>query len=309
MMRRVPAVVAAAVLALSLAGCSAGSFAASAGDYGAEGGVAPAAVPGPQSYQDSAAGSASGVGGVTVDATRDVIMTGDVTLTVDDPIAIADQVTTIVEGGGGRIDSRAETAATDSDPASAQLLLRIPSAKLTGTLDQIKKLGRADNVTIKADDVTGQVDDVDAHVTALRDSIQTLLGFLKKSTKTSDLIEIEGEISDRQAQLQSYESQQRDLADQVSMASITLELRTEKQAPKVGPDSFWDGVVAGWNAFVEFWRVFSIVIGVLLPWIVLAAVITVGIVLLVRRSHRRAAATAAGQPAPAEQAHAETRAP
>ena len=61
--------------------------------------------------------------------------------------------------------------------------------------------------------------------------------------------------------------------------------------------TFWTGLVAGWDAFVGFWSGVLVVVGVLLPWLVTAGIITVVIVYLVRWSPPAGrAAAAAGTP-------------
>ena len=61
---------------------------------------------------------------------RDVITTGSVSITVEDPIRAAHDAVTITEQADGRIDSRTENPGTDNQPASASLTLRIPATAL-----------------------------------------------------------------------------------------------------------------------------------------------------------------------------------
>ena len=168
---------------------------------------------------------------------------------------------------------------------------------VTPTLDALKKLGRADQVSVNATDVTTQTQDLGARIDALRASIARLLQLESNATDTTNLIAIETAISDRQGELESLEAQQRGLDDQISMSTITLELRSDAAAPPIKPADFWSGLGAGWGAFVAFWAGTLVVLGVLLPWLAflgLAAVVTVVVVRLVRRRAARAAATPPG---------------
>ncbi|MEB0260006.1 DUF4349 domain-containing protein, partial [Undibacterium sp. 5I1] len=74
---------------------------------------------------------------------------------------------TITEQAGGRIDSRTENPATDNQPASATLTLRIPAAALDRTVTDLKKLGTLNYVSLNASDITQQTQDLDARITAL----------------------------------------------------------------------------------------------------------------------------------------------
>lgn len=278
------------IASLSLAGCSAAGSSStprlSAGGSGQSQAVAPDASTGSKSSSGSAA---------TVD--RSVVVTGTVTITAQKPLAAADKAVSIVEAAGGRVDGRTENAATDQDQGSATLVLRIPAAKLTPTLDALKKLGRADQLSIDATDVTTQTQDLGARIDALNASIKRLLQLESTATDTTNLIAIETAISDRQGELESLEAQQRGLDDQISMSTITLNLRSDAAAPPIKPADFWTGLGAGWSAFVAFWAGTLVVLGVLLPWLAflgVAAVVAVVAVRLVRRRAARASATPPG---------------
>jgi hypothetical protein len=285
--------------ALALTGCSAGaSDLAGGGDSGEysmpqapEAGVVDGAA------LDQDAGTSANA------ADRQVIISGNVTITADDPIAASKDAVRIVEAAGGRVDGRTEYAPTDIDQGSATLQLRIPADKLTATLDKLEELGRADEVSLSTSDVTVESQDLDARITALRASIERLNGLMAQATNIDDLITLESAISSRQGELESLEAQQRYLADQVSMSTISLYLRSDAEAPKTVPGDFWSGLATGWNAFVAFWAGLLVVLGVLLPWLITLAAIAALIIWIVRR--RRRPATASSAPAqPSERSRA-----
>jgi hypothetical protein len=277
--------------ALALTGCSASAGSTAYDGGGDSGEIAPQA-PGvvDESSVDSD-GTQSGADPASVE--RQVVITGNVTITADEPLKASKEAVRIVEAAGGRVDGRTEYAASDTDTGSAQLELRIPADKLTAVLDQLEELGTADEVSLSTSDVTVQTQDLDARISALRASIERLNGLIAQATDIADLILLEGEISSRQGELESLEAQQRYLADQVSMSTISLYLRSDAEAPATTPDSFWDGLAAGWGAFVGFWAGLLVVLGVLLPWIVTLGLITLLIVWILRRRARRAEARTA----------------
>lgn len=270
------------VAALALTGCAAAS--SGAGDAGAP-------VPADGAQQPGVVGGESGGGstddGSTSSPDRQVVISGDVTITAEDPLAASKQAVRIVESAGGRVDDRTEYAAGENDNGSAQLTLRIPADSLTAVLEKLEKLGTTEQVSLSTSDVTVEKQDLDARIDALRASIGRLGALIAKAKNISDLIALESEISSRQGELESLEAQQRYLADQVAMSSITLYLQSEAQAPVSQPDTFWDGLSAGWGAFVAFWAGLLVVLGVLLPWIVTLGIIALVIVLLVRRRQAR----------------------
>ena len=239
---------------------------------------------------------------------RQVISTGTVSITADDPIEAAADAVEIVEDAGGRIDSRSEQPATDdktrADDASdssdssiypgpglpapsAQLVVRIPSEKLTTTLDEIKKLGKVESVAIDANDVTAQSRDLESRITALRASVDRLIGLLAGATTTKDLIDIETALSTRQAELESLESQRRSLVDQVDLSTISIAFGSVASAPVEQPSDFFSGITAGWQTLVAFVGGVLVAFGFLLPWLIVLAVIGTVVLLIARRRTRR----------------------
>ena len=277
--------------ALALGGCSAAS-----GSYGdGSGGDSAPEMPAESDAQyDEETGGNEGEldgGGVSSDdaVQRDIITIGEIVVTAEAPLDAAEEAADIVEAAGGRVDARTEHAPADGDAGRATLVLRIPAKSLTTTLDKLKGLGRADEVDVHSSDVTVEHQDLTARISALTASIASLENLMSKATKIEDLIMLEGAISDRQAQLDSLQAQQRGLEDQIAMSTITLTLRSEQAAPDVVPADFWTGLAAGWNAFVGFWAGLLVVLGVLAPWLVTAGIVTFVVVFLVRWNRKRAA--------------------
>ncbi len=262
--------------ALSLSGCTGGSSSGSAGTLqnGApQGGVAPVA-PQKGSANEAANGAKSDSNALDAQTqNRSVITTGTLSLTVKAPVSAANAATQIVDAAGGRVDAMTEQPGTSDQRASATMTLRIPSAKLDATLTELKKLGTVNSVTTSAEDVTTQVKDVNARITALQTSVNRLLELMSKATSTADLISIESSLTQRQADLDSLISQQNYLKDQVSLATITLDLHAPGTVAAAGPDNFFSGLAAGWNALVVAAAGFLVFLGVVLPWLVLIALV------------------------------------
>ena len=276
-------------VALAAAGCSSGSGASIAGG-------APVAHAGSGSQAGDSAGSAVTSGDVVK---RQVVTTGSVVIRTHNPIAAADKAAKIVDEATGRVDDRAQTAATPTTPASATLTLRIPSSRLTQTLAQLKKVGTEVSITESTDDVTTKSEDLGARITALQTYITRMLALEAKATNTADVITLENDISSRQGDLESLTAQQRYLNDQVAMSTIKLRLIAPSVViAKPGPPSAASAFFAGFSGFGVVFTWIFLVLVYLLPWLILAAVIWVGIVLLVRwRRRRTRAATTPAPPA------------
>lgn len=229
---------------------------------------------------------------------QQVITRGSLSVTVDDPIAKADEVSKIVGAAGGHVESRNEYVGTPNTPGRADLTVRIPSHRLEAVLDDLKRLGEARDTTISSQDVTQQSQDISARITALETSVDRLLSLLERADDTDTLITIERELSQRQAELEGLKAQKRYLDDQVSMSTLAVYLVAEQDAPVDDPDNFWTGLQAGWDAFVAFWAGVLVALGVLAPWLVLIGLIAFVIVVLVRRANRTSSAAVTPAAAP-----------
>jgi len=289
-MRRILLPAALCVAALCLAGCAAPSLG------GASDESAGSSVAGPQAVTERASGdAATDLSFESSSADREIVTTGTATITVDEPADVATDVANLVERAGGRIDSRTEYAPVDGDRGRAELTLRIPAAALTSTVESLKKLGDVQQISLSSTDVTTESQDLDARITALRESVDRLIALLATARDTKVLIELETAISDRQGNLESMEAQQRSLADQVAMSTVALTLVSTADAPAESPDTFWSGLGAGWSSLVAFFSGLLVVVGVLIPWVVLAGVLALiarGIIRTVLRRRRTPAPAA-----------------
>ena len=199
----------------------------------------------------------------------------------------------LVEAAGGRVDARTEYAPANGDAGSATLTLRIPAEKLQDVLDDLAELGRADEISTSTSDVTVLVADLDSRIATQRGIIDRLNGMFGQAATIEDLITLETTIAEHQATLEDLEAQQRSVDDQVALSTLSLYLRSEAEAPVQEPMDFLSGLAAGWGAFVAFFSGLLVALGVLLPWLVAAALISAAIVLIVRGNRRRKAAKAA----------------
>ena len=275
---------------LLLAGCSAG------GASDESGGVAGAPVQAPGIVgEDSAVDSGGFSSESESDADREVIITGSMTVTAEDPSDTARKAVGIVEAAGGRVDARSEYAPSGGDLGSASLTLRIPADKLQSVLDDLAALGRdgkADEISTYTQDVTVQVADLESRIATQRGIIDRLNALFATATTIQDLITLETTIAQHQSELESLEAQQRATDDQVSLSTLNLYVRSEASAPVQEPLDFVTGLQTGWTAFVGFFSGLLVALGVLLPWLVTAGLITAATVYLVRRRRARAAAKA-----------------
>ncbi|MCK6209758.1 DUF4349 domain-containing protein [Georgenia sp. EYE_87] len=268
---------------LLLAGCTSGSEDAS--DESGGGGV-PAQDAGGDGAEGEGAGADDGGG-----EDRQVVTTADATVVVDDPAAAADEVAALAERAGGRVDQRNGQAAgaegTDSRP-SAWLTVRIPADQLSTVLDQLEAVGEVRQLSQDSTDVTSTTRDLDARITALRTSVDRLLGIMADADDSTALIAAESAISERQAELESLQSERAHLADQVAMSTLRVELVARDDPVVVNAGGFVGGLRTGWDALVTALDGLLVGLGVLLPWLVVIGVPAAAVLWFARRRRRTA---------------------
>ena len=287
---------------LFLAGCSGGGADSASDNRGAADIANDSAAEAPA--EAVAEDGAPGLSLATSD--REVITSGSVTMTVEDPEAVAADLSRVVENLGGWVEDLTQQAATENTDASARMVVRIPSQDVTSTLERLASYGTVDDINLARTDVTMQVRDLEARIRALNLSIARMEDLLARATTTTDLVNAEQMLTDRQSELESLLSQQALLADQVSMSTLDIQMWTVESAPEPDPEpatGFWAGLVNGWNSFYDTGSSTLMVIGAMLPWLVFFALLALVVVVIRRPLKRRQAAKglSAASPGPAGQ--------
>ncbi|GAB2600362.1 DUF4349 domain-containing protein [Pseudactinotalea suaedae] len=286
---RTRAVLAAASLTLlALAGCSSGGGADGGGsDQGDSGQVG-----GDDGGVEEAAGDVDTPMSPIDGERREVIITADASVLVDDPREAAVELAALAAASGGHVESRQEHAGTgEHDPGWASLVLRIPSEELTGMIDDLADVGEVQSVSQSEEDVTSIAVDLDARIAALETSTDRLLEIMAGAETTEDLLATEKTLSERQADLESLQSQRAALSDRVAMSTLTVSLDSVPPSPAAARGGFLGGLESGWNALVSFVGSALVVLGALLPWLVAIGVPALLTVVFLRRRQRTPAAT------------------
>ena len=216
----------------------------------------------------------------------DIIRTGYLSLSVDSPSETADQITDVVEAAGGRIASRSDYTPVEYGQPSSYLEARIPYDVLDATVETIQELGDVQEISLNSVDVSLQKVDLDARIGVLEAAIERLNELLAEAASTSDLIAVESALSERQAELDSLQSQRDYLSDQTLFATLSISVITPANATPAEPDGFLDGIIRGWESILAFFAGTIVWAGILVPWLGLAAVV-IAIILLLRRLRRR----------------------
>ncbi|MFI8104911.1 DUF4349 domain-containing protein [Streptomyces sp. NPDC086023] len=264
--------------ALALTGCGAGdgmggaSKSADLSD-GARREAAPGAVaPGADEKGGTgSAGSAASKGPKAPAVRPQIIRTAQLSVQVKDAAgALASARAATVAAGGyvGNETTRRDVSGDGGSALVSEVTLRVPAEQFDGLLASLEGGGKLLSRKVSAQDVTQQVVDVESRVKSQQASVARVRAMMDRAGELSDVVMLEGELSRRQAELESLLAQRDALKDQTSLATITLEL-TEPQARHAGGDEdepgFLDALSGGWDAFLAVLRWIALVLGAALP--------------------------------------------
>jgi Domain of unknown function (DUF4349) len=295
-----------------VAGCSgSGSSSASSAENGPAVAAPRAAAGSGNTSGGSGSGSAPTATSTTnVAETGDLIVTAALQLAAKSPDQEAAQAEQTVISAGGYVAAEAEgvgpqtlpsanASAADTENADtgvtpmtiptvngapntdqALLVLRVPPTHLDAVLTALAGTGTVSYRTLSETNVTGQVADVASRITSAQDSLTELRGMIDKAASMNDLISLETALSTRESDLESLEAQQRALADQIQYATVTVGYfvpaapsTTPAAKPTTHHSGFVAGLLDGWHAFLATLRVLLALIGWLLPFAIVIALL------------------------------------
>jgi hypothetical protein len=237
--------------------------------------------------------------GAPADEEQKLISNGAVQLKSDDVAKAIFDIRNVVDTYAGEVEANETQTDDEGDPLRARLQIRVPTDQFDEAMLDLEDVAVLISSSGNTKDVTTEVLDRDIRVQVQRRSIERISLLLEQATSIRDIVAIEAQLSQRQADLAVLEKEQRYLADQTGMATINVSVERikdkEKPPPEKKDDSgFFAGLDSGWDGLKTFGVGLATVLGALLPWMVVAAVLAIPGVPLSRRFRRKE-----GAPTPA----------
>lgn len=285
--------VTAAIIALSVAGCS-GSVNNKTG--GSAGNVKGAPQADRGIAEPASAPRALPALGRPPLADRSIVYTAELTVRAAEVAAAADKAASIATGAGGYVfSSDTGVSSAGGDATSATVVVKVPPLSFATVLRSLAGLGTPLGRNQHADDVTDQVVDVAARLQAQQASVARVRTLLGQARTVGEVVAVESELTKREAELESLQARQRALDAQVTLSTVTLRLVSPAVATPRAAEArgFLAGLRAGWHAFVAGSQAALTVLGALLPFaLVLGVLVLVGVPVRRLFLGRRRAATA-----------------
>jgi len=200
--------------------------------------------------------------------------------------------TRIAELGGYVENSSVENGSAYSGRRyrSANITVRIPAKDLDSFIDKVGQITNIVSSQKRVEDVTLSYVATESRMKALQTEETRLLELMAKAETMDDLLTVEKRLTQVRTELEQVTSALRVFDNQVDYATIHLSISEVKEFTEVTePETVWERIGVGFKRslkgvgnFLEELFVFLIVA---IPYLVLIAVIALGVWLIVR--HRR----------------------
>jgi hypothetical protein len=220
---------------------------------------------------------------------RAVISTGRVVLSSSDVAAARTRVDAVLLREGGQVADEDTVTDRSGTVTSSHLVVRVPSDHFGAAMKELEGVATLRSSSRKAEDVTTQVLDTGARIEAQRAGVKRLRQLVTSAGDLRALLAVERELSARQGQLQSLLRQRAYLADQTSLATISVDISAKVAPPPPAQEArggFVGGLHRGWHALVATGTGVLVVVGTLLPFAIVVALVGIPAWLVVRRLRR-----------------------
>jgi hypothetical protein len=214
----------------------------------------PKAVPDFSNQAASAKTAASGQMALTMPATyvspvnpaaeRKVIRNAELTLELATPEEGKRMIETVAGSNGGFVVSSEVNSRDEGEVRGAvTLVLRIPAARFSAALEEIRKLGykiRREKIT--GQDVTEEYVDLEARLKAKRAVEAQFLEIMKQANKVVDALEVQKALGEVRSDIEQMEGRRRFLDNQVALSTFTITLQAPAPLMSTTGSGFFQGV-------------------------------------------------------------------
>ncbi len=277
-----------------LAGCSGGASSSGASaESAADAAGGGAAAENLSAHKPASRGSDSASGADSTllpDGPRYRIKTGSIDLVSPHVGSVVDKVRGVAAGLGGGVAQEHTSTNRHGTPTYSRLTVRVPVGQFEVAMKKLSGLGQLADRSQNSKDVTTKVADVKSRVQNAQASIERLRTLYRHATKVGDIISVESELQQREAELESLQAQQRALAGKTTMSRIHVTV-DHQAAPRRHHDEqqagFLAGITSGWHALQKAAVGFAHVVGLVLPLGLVLVLIAAGVFVVVRRVRTR----------------------
>ena len=251
--------------------------------------AAPAAMSGAGSNGKSAASTAS----IPLPENRKWVITMSLTAETENLTDAMGLLAEKIQASGGYVESQSisGTAVNSGRSPSAYITVRVPAEQLDSFVEDVSGMTNVVSSSRYVEDITLSYTDTEGKVKALKTEEARLLELMEQAQTMSDLLEIEGRLTEVRYQLENYTSTLRLYDNQVDYATLDLTLREVAKFTPPEKQGFWEKVTSGLaDSIVDLGQGivdFAAWVLIELPYLVLVGLLGWLTVFLTRRSIKK----------------------
>jgi hypothetical protein len=141
-----------------------------------------------------------------------------------------------------------------SNRTGFDLTIRVPAGKFDSLFNYIVtnvNIKELDDKSTQIKDVTEEFIDIQARIKIKKESEQKLTDLLKQAKNLSETLEIQKQLTDLRADIESIEGRLKYLTDQVDYSTIRISFYENIKYSKRFFGDFWDALKDGWQIFLH----------------------------------------------------------
>lgn len=228
-----------------------------------------------------------------------IIKTASVTAETQEYAKATEDLKVLIEDMGGHISnsSASENASYRSDGKTekrAIYTIKVPSDKFDEFLSSLSNLFNITELSTSTEDVSESYFTLQARISTLEAKREGLVSMLKNVDVNTDFTtwqKINAELTEIDTQLNVYNEQLKSLENRVAYSTVSLSVRevaeyTETEEKGYGEEVI-DAFKGSFNAVVEFFKGFLLVMIYVLPFLLISGGCAIVVVVIVRSSVKK----------------------
>jgi len=229
----------------------------------------------PEAEEQMSTSDSNSVGGGIPNVTQKIIKSANISIEVEkgtfqDKIL---EITNIAEKNGGFVSDTESYSNPEGNISSGRIVIRIPGEKFNSVVEEVKKAGQIKSIIISGQDVTQEYVDLESRLRNYQAQEKVLLELMEKSTKVSDSIEVQRELSNVQGEIEVIKGRMNYIDNMVSMSVIDINLYEPEVAAPIEGGGFLNAVKRGVEGAVKVLNGIAFFLIAISPLLVLAGII------------------------------------
>lgn len=226
-------------------------------------------------------------------ASRRIIFDADIHLVVKKVADVEIEINKYLKQVDGYV-AEASVDRTQGEELTGHWKVRVPVNKFDSFLDEVAKLGVAENRRQTAQDVTEEYVDLEAQIANKKRLEERIVALLKDVTgKIKDVLEVENKLSRVRGEIEQLEGRLRYLTNRTDFTTVSISAREEENYVPPAAPTFTNRIAQAWMGSVLALQTFGEQMAVsavyVFPWLAVAVAIAAPAFFYVRKRGTRAA--------------------